>query len=87
MCSQVSEPRAGCHASGHSWRIHLSFGMSSSSSRRSQWAVPSLMLNTSMDKTAQQPLGRNVTKRTVKTTKERAEAAVVKTFLTVFWSR
>ncbi|XP_044021914.1 CDK-activating kinase assembly factor MAT1 isoform X2 [Siniperca chuatsi] len=37
----VSEPRAGCHVSGHSWRILLSFGMSSSHSGCAQWAVPS----------------------------------------------
>lgn len=62
VCSQVSEPRAGCHASGHSWRIHLSFGMSSSYSGCSQWAVPSERLNTS-----EQPLVRNVTERTFRT--------------------
>lgn len=71
MCSQVSEPRAGCHASGHSWRIHLSSGVSSSSSGCSQWAVPRDGMNSAP----------TVTERTenhnAATTTERAEAAAV----------
>lgn len=62
VCSQVSEPRAGCHGSGHSWRIHLSFGMPSSSSRRFRWAFPCEELNMSTVQTAQNPLLRNVSK-------------------------
>lgn len=77
VCSQVSEPRAGCHASGHSWRIHISFGLSSSRSGCSQWAVPSERLITT----------RNVTERTIKATLLPREAAVLDSALTEFWSR
>lgn len=56
VCSQVPEPRAGCYASGHSWRIHFSFGVSSGHSRCFQWAVSSERLNTSRAQRAQQLL-------------------------------
>lgn len=41
VCSQVSESRAGRRDSGHSWRIHLSFGVLSRHPGRIQRAVPS----------------------------------------------
>lgn len=41
ICSQVSESRAGCRDSGHSWRIHLRFGVLSRHPGRVQRAVPS----------------------------------------------
>lgn len=52
-CSQVFEPCAGRHASGHSWRIHLRAGVSSGDSGRSQRAAASLRLTTSTAQTDQ----------------------------------
>lgn len=40
VCAQVFKPRARCHATRHSWRIHLHSGMSSSNPRRAQWTPP-----------------------------------------------
>lgn len=41
ICSQVSESCAGRRDSGHSWRIHLRFGVLSRHPGRVQRAVPS----------------------------------------------